>query len=65
MPPMKSEDRNKLITHMLSELENPAKRLTQWEQGFYESISDYWDRNGYLSERQFGTLEKIYAERTA
>lgn len=53
-----------VICHMLSELANPSKELTKWEQSFYESIIDQFDRSGSLSEKQFDILERIYSEKT-
>jgi len=49
---------------MFSELENPKKELTSWEEGFISSIRDQFDRRGTLSERQAEILEKIYADKT-
>ena len=54
-----------LILHMLTELEQPVKPLTKWEQSFVESISDQFGERGTLSDRQFEKLEDIYAEKTA
>jgi hypothetical protein len=49
---------------MLKELERPAKRLSSWELNFLESISDQFDRRGDLTDKQFDTLDRIYAEKT-
>lgn len=57
-------DRAEVIMHMLQTLEMPTRRLTAWELQFLESVSDQFTRRGSLSERQFGTLERIYAEKT-
>jgi hypothetical protein len=40
-----------------------TKRLTKWEEGFLESISDQLERTGSLSERQAEILERIYTEK--
>ncbi len=45
-------------------LDESKKRLTKWEEGFIESISDQLDRTGSLSERQAEILERIYSEKT-
>ena len=62
---MKTNQTPEVIKHFLSELENPVKRLTNWELGFLESISDQFERSGNLSEKQFECLERIYADKTA
>lgn len=54
-----------MIDHMLRELEQPAKMLHDWEKDFLYSIRDQFNRRGWLSDRQFDVLERIYAERTA
>lgn len=54
-----------MIQHMLRELEHPAKKLTAWELGFLESISEQFFERNTLSEKQFEILERLYAEKTA
>ena len=54
-----------LVESFLKALESPAKTLTKWELSFIESISDQFERKHFLTDRQFETLEKIYAEKTA
>lgn len=54
-----------MIQHMISELTDPSKPLTQWEKNFHESVSDQFSRGRTLSEKQFEILERIYAEKTA
>ena len=51
-----------LIQQMFDALKNPSKRLTVWEEQFLESISDQYVQRGNLTDKQFETLEKIYAE---
>lgn len=53
-----------MIQHMIKELENPTKKLTEWELGFLESVSDQFTHRGSLSDKQFDKLETIYAEKT-
>lgn len=53
-----------LIQQMFDALKNPSKRLTVWEEQFLESISDQYVQRGNLTDKQFETLEKIYAEKT-
>jgi len=60
-----SGDQQAMAKHFLRELENPAKTLTKWEEGFVASLSDQMDRRGTLTPRQFEILERIYAEKTA
>lgn len=35
-------------------------RLSKWERGFIQSISDQYDRKRWLSEAQEDILERIY-----
>jgi hypothetical protein len=35
-------------------------RLTKWERGFVESVTDQWDRDRSLSEKQKEVLGKIW-----
>ena len=62
---MTAKQRQELIEHMLRSLEMPSKKLTDWELSFIESVSDWFDNHGDLTERQFIKLESIYAEKTA
>jgi hypothetical protein len=60
--------RDQLITHMLAVLaddDQVTKRLSTWEQDFLESVTAQWRARQALSEKQFETLERIYAEKTA
>lgn len=41
-----------------------SSRITSWEQGFLESLSEDLDNGWELSERQAEILERIYNERT-
>lgn len=56
---------DKLIEHMLEELETPSKTLSNWETKFFESVSDQWEQKHFLTDAQFEKLEEIYAEKTA
>lgn len=62
---METPKTREVIRHFLSELENPNKTLTKWEEDFVVSISDQFDRSGSLSDKQFSILERIYSEKTA
>ena len=61
----RTEKTAEIISHFLHELETPYKPLTQWEEGFIESVTEQFQERGTLSDRQFEILEKIYAEKTA
>ena len=60
---MDNEKQN-LVKHMLGELETPKRELTKWEDDFIGSITEQFERQGSLSERQVEILERIYAEKT-
>jgi len=62
---MLAHDRAKLATHMIAELKKPYKALTAWEEKFYLSVSMQWGAKHWISNKQFETLERIYAEKTA
>lgn len=36
------------------------EKLSKWEQDFFESVSDQFDRGKTLSEKQLEVIEKIY-----
>ncbi len=38
--------------------------LSDWEEGFMESITDQFDANGSISPAQAEVLERIYDEKT-
>lgn len=46
----------------LEAIEAEGLNLTPWETQFVESLRNYVNRGGWLSENH--TLERIYAERT-
>jgi hypothetical protein len=54
-----------IIQHFIEELKSPYKPLTTWEENFIISIEDQFSRRRTLSDKQFETLERIYAEKTA
>lgn len=58
------QDQRTQIEQMLSDLENPRKPLTKWEEQFLESIADQFEHSHTLSDRQFEILDRIYAEKT-
>lgn len=46
------------INHIFDQLDH--QRLSPWERNFVESISDQWDRNHSLSDRQKEVLGQIW-----
>ena len=60
-----TKEQHDLAAHMIEALEHPSEELTSWETNFYESVSDQFERKGWLSDRQLKILERIYAEKTA
>ena len=54
-----SEMTDKAIDYILSGLED-ERRLSEWERNFIESISDQWNRNRRLSDKQKEVLGKIW-----
>ena len=56
---MKEEElTDKAIDYILEGMD--TDRLTDWEQSFVESISDQWQRNRHLSDRQKEILGNIW-----
>lgn len=39
-------------------------KLTMWEAGFVESVTDFFEKNGFLTEAQEDKLEEIFREKT-
>jgi hypothetical protein len=63
-----SAQRDALIDRMLAAVMDDAqvtRRLTAWEVDFVESVVAQWSRTKQLTDKQFETLERIYAEKTA
>ncbi len=40
-----------------------STKLTKWEKDFIESLDAQLDDEGYLTDKQIDTLERIYAEK--
>lgn len=51
---------NEEVEQMMADCEAREGRLTDWERGFLDSIRNYLDRGGFLSERQSEKLERIW-----
>lgn len=52
------------IDHMLTELQQPRRAPTAWELDFLASVTDQFNRRGFLTEKQLAILRRIYQERT-
>ena len=48
------------IQQMLDDCESRESKLTEWEAGFIDSISDQFAKKGSLSEKQDERLESIW-----
>lgn len=55
------ENNQQRLKHIFAYIE--YDNLTDWEQDFVESVSDQFEENGSLPERQLEILEKIFRER--
>jgi len=60
-----TKDQRTLIARMIDELSHPYKTLTAWEEKFHLSVALQWGAKHWISGKQFETLERIYAEKTA
>lgn len=38
--------------------------LTKWETGFVESVKEFFEDNGFLTEAQEDKLEEVFREKT-
>lgn len=52
------------IDKMLCNIIENGKGLSQWEEDFVASLTEYFNRTGKLSENQLRVLERIYVDRT-
>lgn len=50
---------------MISDCISRESRMNEWERGFIQSISEYFDDGGFLSETQNEILERIWNRVTA
>jgi hypothetical protein len=57
----KSKD---VIDGWIDAVNNEGHDLTNWEVGFMESITEQFERDRFLTDRQEEILERIYAEKT-
>lgn len=49
---------------MIADCEARESHLTEWEQGFVQSLRDQVDRGRALTDRQAETLERVWARVT-
>lgn len=56
------EQKKQTIRYAIDYCADNFERLTEWENGFIESISEKFERYGSLSEKQEEILEKIYCK---
>lgn len=47
------------ILQMIHQLED-ERRVTKWEMGFIESVSEQFEEKGHLSPKQISSLKEIY-----
>ena len=48
------------VPEMIRDCVERESKLTDWEQGFIQSIGEQHDRTGSLTQGQYETLEKIW-----
>lgn len=53
-------DDNDRVDHVFRYMEYGA--LTDWEQGFVESVEAYYNDIGFVTVRQMKTLERIFSD---
>jgi hypothetical protein len=61
MIPKDLEQRRSMISYMIDSCKY-NDNLTEWETNFILSISDQFEMNGNLTDRQCEKLEQIYDE---
>jgi len=59
-----TQDEIKLVTHMITTVNDEGNNLTEWELGFMESITAQFETKNWISDRQREILERIYAQKT-
>jgi len=50
---------NTSVAQMIQQLQDES-RLSKWEMGFLESVSEQWEDKGHISKKTQDTLEKIF-----
>lgn len=52
------------LKQMIDLVNDEGVGLTPWELGFMESITEWFDKNGWLSVGQIEKLDTIYSNKT-
>ena len=60
-----SKDIEGWIEAVQEEIDARREKFTPWELTFISSISEQFDRTGYLTQAQVETLERVYANKTS
>ena len=50
----------KRLHEVFASISENMQSLSKWEQNFIESVSDKYDRRGWLSDNEMDKLEQIY-----
>lgn len=58
-----ADDNKKAIIQNYLDTLSRSGNLTKWEEEFVDSVTEQFERRGTLSDKQIGTLEKIYGEK--
>jgi hypothetical protein len=56
------QDKEVIIDRIEACLDN-RKKLSKWESDFIDSIYIWFERNGFITDKQEETLERIYANK--
>jgi hypothetical protein len=52
------------IDQLIADCERRDDKLSEWEQGFIQSVRELFDRRGSLSDKQLETLNNIWEKIT-
>lgn len=52
-------ERKKLIVHYIAEIKSYMEE-NDFQRDFFEALNDFFDKRGNLTEKQFGSLERMY-----
>lgn len=65
MKPSERTRLNEIHKQWLEACTEEDHRLTKWELGFVNDLTEQMDKGHSLSERQVEILERIYSEKTS
>jgi len=51
------------LEHMISAVNDEGICLTEWELGFMESITEWFEKSNRLSDSQIEMLDRIYTNK--